>query len=171
MDAYRGLSVGNVIECEGGYIVVPAGNYTSAQAFDTKGKLLQEWKGSASHYVNFIDAVKSRKASALNAPVIEGHVSSSLSHLANLSLQLGHAEHAAQVSKALSSNAHLSQAFVEMQEHLRRNGIDLSKTPIQRGATLTLDPKTEKFSGEHAAAATRLSKHEYRAPFAVPEIA
>ncbi|HTV22759.1 MAG TPA: Gfo/Idh/MocA family oxidoreductase [Polyangiaceae bacterium] len=170
MDEYRGLSVGNIIECEGGYIVVPAGNYTSAQAFDTKGKLLQEWKGSASHYQNFIDAVKSRKAKDLNAPIIEGHVSGGLSHLANLSQQLGHGALAAEVGKALSSNARLSESFAGMKEHLRRNDIDVDKVAVQLGATLTLDPKTEKFSGEHAAGATRLSRHEYRQPFAVPEI-
>jgi predicted dehydrogenase len=168
MDQIRGLSVGNIIECEGGYIVVQAGNYTSAQAFDTQGKLLKEWTGSASHYANFIQAVKSRKASELTAPLIEGHVSSGLSHLANLSLQLGHPARAAEVSKAVSSDARLSEGFAGMKEHLRRNDID--KTPLQLGATLTLDPKTEKFSGEHAARATRLSRHEYRQPFAVPEI-
>jgi hypothetical protein len=170
MDEYRGLSVGNVIECEGGYILVPAGNYTSARAFDAKGKLLREWTGSASHYANFIDAVKSRKASDLNCPIVEGHVSSGLSHLANVSLQLGHPAHAADVSKALSADARLSEAFTRLKSHLLANGIDLAQAPIQLGAALTLDPKTERFTGEHAAAATRLSRHEYRQPFAVPEI-
>jgi predicted dehydrogenase len=171
MDEYRGISVGNVIECEGGYIVVPASNYTSAQAFDAKGKLLQEWTGSASHYANFIDAVKSRKANGLNAPIIEGHVSSGLSHLANVSQLLGRSAHAGEVSKTLSGDAPLGEAFARMKEHLLANGIDLGKTPVQLGATLTLDPKTERFTGEHAAAATRASRHEYRQPFAVPEIA
>lgn len=171
MDEYRGLSVGNLIECEGGYIEVPAGNYTSARAFDAKGKLLQEWTGSASHYANFIDAVKSRKASDLNAPIAEGHVSSGLSHLANVSQLLGHPAHAAEVSKAISSAAPLGEAFTRMKQHLSANGIDIEKATVQLGATLTLDPKTERFTGDQATAATRLSRHEYRQPFAVPEIA
>lgn len=171
MDEYRGLSVGNIIECEGGYIEVAAGNYTSARAFDAQGKLLQEWTGSASHYANFIDAVKSRKASDLNAPIIEGHVSSALSHLANVSQRLGHSAHAAEVSKSVSHDAPLGEAFTRMKQHLAANGIDIEKSAIQLGAALTLDSKTERFTGEHAAAATRLSRHEYRQPFAVPEIA
>jgi predicted dehydrogenase len=171
MDQYRGLSVGNVIECEGGYIVVPASNYTSAQAFDTKGKLLRDWTGSASHYANFIDAVKSRRAADLNAPIVEGHVSSALSHLANVSQQLGHSAQGAEVSKALSGDVPLGDAFTRMKEHLLINGIDIDKTPVQLGATLTLDPKTERFTGEQAAVAAQKSRHEYRQPFAVPEIA
>jgi predicted dehydrogenase len=171
MDEYRGLSVGNIIECEGGYIEVAAGNYTSARAFDAKGKLLQEWTGSASHYANFIDAVKSRKASDLNAPVVEGHVSSCLSHLANVSQLLGHSAHATEVSKAFSGDAPLDDAFARMKQHLAANGIDAEQTMVQLGAALTLDPKTERFTGDHAAAATRASRHEYRQPFAVPEIA
>ncbi len=171
MDEYRGLSVGNIIECEGGYIEVAAGNYTSARAFDAKGKLLQEWTGSASHYANFIDAVKSRKASDLSAPIVEGHVSSALSHLANVSQLLGHPAHAAEVSKALSGDAPLGEAFTRMKQHLAANGIDIAKAAVQLGAALTLDPKTERFTGDHAAAATRLSRHEYRQPFAVPELA
>jgi predicted dehydrogenase len=170
MDEYRGISVGNIIECEGGYIEVAAGNYTSARAFDAKGKLLQEWTGSASHYANFIDAVKSRKASDLNAPIVEGHVSSALSHLANVSQLLGHSAHAAEVSKALSGDAPLGEAFTRMKQHLSANGIDIEKAAIQLGAALTLDPKTERFTGDHAAAARRLSRHEYRQPFAVPEV-
>ena len=171
MDEYRGLSVGNLIECEGGYIEVPAANYTSARAFDSKGKLLQEWTGSASHYANFIDAVKSGKASDLNAPILEGHVSSGLSHLANVSQLLGHSAHSAEVSKALAGDTPLGEAFTRMKQHLSANGIDVEKTLVQLGAALTLDPKTERFTGDHAAAATRLSRHEYRQPFAVPEIA
>lgn len=171
MDEYRGLSVGNIIECEGGYIEVAASNYTSARAFDNEGKLLQEWTGSASHYANFIDAVKSRKASDLNAPIGEGHVSSALSHLANVSQLLGHPAHAAEVSKAFAGDAPLGEAFTRMKQHLAANGIDVEKVPVQLGATLTLDPKTERFKGDQAAAATRLSRHEYRQPFAVPEIA
>jgi predicted dehydrogenase len=169
MDEYRGLSVGNVIECEGGYIVVPSRDYSSARAFDAKGALLQEWSGVHHHYENFIDAVKSRKASDLNAPIVEGQISSGLAHLANLSQRLGHPARAAEVSKALSGEPRLGDAFARMSQHLKQNGIDVSQVALQLGAPLALDAKTGSFIGEHAALATRSSRREYRKPFVVPE--
>ena len=33
-----------------------------------------------------------------------------------------------------------------MEEHLAANKVDLKKTPAKLGATLTMDPKTEKFT-------------------------
>ena len=38
MDKYRGVSVGNVIDCEGGSVVVPS--YFSATAYDKAGKVV-----------------------------------------------------------------------------------------------------------------------------------
>ncbi|MET0413087.1 MAG: Gfo/Idh/MocA family oxidoreductase, partial [Polyangiaceae bacterium] len=170
MDEYRGLSVGNVIECEGGYLVVPAADYSSAQAFDAKGKLLREWRGGHRHYDNFISALRSRKASDLNAPIVEGQISSALSHLANLSQRLGHPAHTVEVSKSFASEPLLADAFARMNQHLKQNGIDTSRAPLQLGAALTLDGKTGALTGEHAAAAMQQSRREYRKPFVVPEI-
>ena len=41
------------------------------------------------HFVNFIECVRSRKAEDLHAPILEGHLSSTLVHLANASYRLG----------------------------------------------------------------------------------
>ena len=41
------------------------------------------------HFGNFIDAVRSRKHSDLNAPIEEGAISTTLVHLANISYRLG----------------------------------------------------------------------------------
>ncbi|MEO5958594.1 MAG: Gfo/Idh/MocA family oxidoreductase, partial [Opitutaceae bacterium] len=91
MDKFLGLNVGNVAHCEGGYITIPASNYALAQAYDHDGKLLREFKGFGNHHANFIDAVRSRKESDLNGPLLQGHLSSSLVHLANLSYRTGRA--------------------------------------------------------------------------------
>ncbi|MGQ9731246.1 MAG: Gfo/Idh/MocA family protein [Candidatus Zipacnadales bacterium] len=45
--------------------------------------------GQGNHFQNFIDAVRSRKPEDLNAPIIVGHYSSALCHLANISYRLG----------------------------------------------------------------------------------
>jgi predicted dehydrogenase len=41
------------------------------------------------HFANFIDCVRSRKAENLHAPILEGHLSATLVHLANASYRLG----------------------------------------------------------------------------------
>jgi hypothetical protein len=45
--------------------------------------------GKENHYANFIDCVRSRKKDDLSAPIEEGHISSTLVHLANVSYRLG----------------------------------------------------------------------------------
>ncbi len=46
-------------------------------------------EGKETNFQNWIDCVRSRKASALNAPIVEGHISATLVHLANVSYRLG----------------------------------------------------------------------------------
>ena len=55
-----------------------------------------------------------------------------------------------------------------MQEHLGRNGVDLTKTPVVLGPWLSMDPKTERFLENDAANA--LLRRDYRKPFVVPEV-
>src|SRR5207247_2386227 len=52
MDKYRGVNIGNVIDCEGGSLIVKT--YTSATAVDRDGNVLKEFKGNDRHMQNFI---------------------------------------------------------------------------------------------------------------------
>jgi len=45
--------------------------------------------GQGEHWANFIEAVRSRKASDLTAPIEEGAISTALMHLANISYRVG----------------------------------------------------------------------------------
>jgi hypothetical protein len=83
MDKYKGADIGIVIECEGGWVTVPS--YTAATAYDNDGKEIKSFKGSESHYGNFIKAVRSRKTADLNADILQGHLSSALCHTGNIS--------------------------------------------------------------------------------------
>jgi predicted dehydrogenase len=46
-------------------------------------------KGSADHYANFIDCVRSRRVEDIHSPIEEAHISTTLVHLANASYRLG----------------------------------------------------------------------------------
>jgi hypothetical protein len=169
MDKYRGVSIGNVVDCEGGYLVTE--NYFSAQAYDRDGKLLKEFKGEDRHMANFIDVVRSRKTSDLYGPIGEGHVSSALCHVGNLSHLLGHGAPQEELREKIKGNPALAEACGRMTEHLKVNEIDLAKTPLTLGAPLAIDPVAERFTGEGATAANALLKPVYREPFVVPQLA
>lgn len=166
MDEYRGVSVGNVIDCEGGSVVTT--EYFTATAYDKAGKVVKEFKGSDRHMQNFVDVVRSRKVANLYGPILEGHVSSALCHLGNISHVLGKATAPDAIREKVKGNAPLAEAYGRMAEHLAKNNVDLKKTPLAYGVPLTLGPKgTEGFTGEFAKAATPLLTRHYRAPYVV----
>ncbi len=169
MDAYRGVSIGNVIDCEGGSVIVP--NYTTARAVDRGGRVVKEFTGVDRHMENFIDVVRSRRTADLYGPVGEGHVSSALCHLGNISHRLGRATPEGALGETLRGDAALAEAHGRMVEHLRANGVDLSATPLTLGVPLAVDARAERFTGSNAAAANAMLAREYRAPFAVPPLA
>jgi hypothetical protein len=168
MDNYRGVSIGNVIDCEGGSIITNA--YFTATAVDKNGKTVKEFKGSDRHMENFIDVVRSRKSADLYGPIEEGHVSSALCHLGNISHQLGAATPEGQLKDTVMSNHGLSEANGRMIEHLHANNVDLNATPLTLGMPLLVDPKAERLMGPDASRANALLTREYRAPFVVPAL-
>ena len=171
MDKYLGLNVGNIVHCEGGYLTIPSANYSLVQVFDPAGKMIKEFKGAGNHHANFIDAVRSRKESDLHGPLLQGHRSSVLVHLANISHRVGQQSKPDDIRERLKQHAALSEPFGRVTEHLAANNVDLAKTPATLGAALTFDPKSEHFTGEHAEAANRYRSREYRKPFVVPQLA
>jgi predicted dehydrogenase len=168
MDKYRGVSVGNVIDCEGGSLVTT--EYFSATAYDKAGKVVKEFKGSDHHMANFIDVVRSRKVADLHGPILEGHLSSALCHLGNISHQIGKAAAPGALRERIKGDAPLAEATGRMMEHLGANQVDLNKTPLTLGATLTVVPGKEIFTGEFSAQANPLLTRQYRAPYVVPTI-
>ena len=58
------------------------------------------------------------------------------------------------ILEQIRGNRLAAERFEAVKEHLSRNGVDLSKTPLTLGPWLTMDPKTERFVGNSAADAT-----------------
>jgi len=169
MDKYRGLNIGNVVHCEGGYLTIPSANYSLVQVFDNDGKLLREFKGFANHHANFIEAVRSRKESDLKGPLLQGHLSSTLVHLANISYLTGKKMNPGDIRDQVGKSSLLAEAFGRYSENLAANLVDLEKTPASFGAPLRFDGKTERFTGENSVEANKQLRREYRAPWIVPE--
>lgn len=169
MDAYRGVGIGNVIDCEGGSVIIKS--YTSATAVDKNGAVIREFKGVDRHMQNFVDVVRSRKTTDLYGPIQEGHVSSALCHLGNISHRLGAATPDGELHEKIKGSTALSEAHGRMVEHLHANNCNLGQTPLTLGVPLLVDPSGERFKGPDAARANAMLTREYRAPFTVPTIA
>jgi hypothetical protein len=120
------------------------------------------------HFGNFIAAVRSGKPADLNADVLEGHYSSALCHLANVSYRLGEEVPFEPKTKAFGDNKEAYETLGRLEEHLSRgNGLKLDGVKYRLGRKLKVDAAAETVSGD--AEAARLLTREYRKPVAVPE--
>jgi hypothetical protein len=120
---------------------------------------------------NFIDVVRNRKTAELYGPIDEGHISSALCHLGNISHEIGRAGSPGELQEKIKGNAPLAEAYGRMAGHLAANNVDLTKTPLTFGAPLAIDSGAERFTGENSAPANALLTRDYRAPFVVPQLA
>jgi predicted dehydrogenase len=168
LNHYRGIRVGVVIQCEDGYF---AGGEGGGSCYDNEGEKIKDFggDGGGSHFANFITAVKSRKVEDLNADVEVGHLSASLCHMANISYRTGKYASVEEIKNTIGDNAEFMDSFDRMVEHLKANEIDFEKEPITMGPMLTMDPKTERFTGENSKWANMYIKRNYREPFVVPD--
>jgi len=167
MDNYRGIRIGIVIECEGGYF---AGGAGGGWIYDNKGKKIKQFsKGGGGHSPNFLKAIRTRKVSDLNADIEVGHISSALSHMGNISYRVGQNTNRGEIIEAIRGNKEMVETFERFQEHLLVNNVDLQQTPRILGPWLKMNVKNEKFVGDFSSEANRLLSREYREPFVVPE--
>jgi predicted dehydrogenase len=81
-----GVKVGNIFYGSDGYLYMDS--YERYTLVPKEGEKVTVDKGG-DHYGNFIDAVRAHDKSILNAEIEEGHLSSALCHLANVSYRLG----------------------------------------------------------------------------------
>ncbi len=137
--------------------------------YDPEGKLIEAFEGtSVNHFANFLEAVRTRKREDLRAEILEGHQSSALCHLANISYRLGTRASVEEIRSRLGeaeTNAEAREDLERTRHYLAEAGVDLEKTPMTLGRRLLLDGGKEKFLDDPEADA--LLTREYRAPFVV----
>jgi predicted dehydrogenase len=163
-DALKGAKVGNIFYGTEGIMVVP--DYSKATVYSLDGKQIKTFTGGENHFGNFIKAVRSRKKEDLNADILEGHLSSALCHLGNISYRLGKEEVFGKTSKAFGDNKEAAETFLRMEDHLKDNSVKLDETKYKVGRMLKIDPKAEKFVGDTEA--DLMLTREYRKGFEVP---
>ncbi|MEI8041511.1 MAG: hypothetical protein WCL11_08895 [Verrucomicrobiota bacterium] len=142
-------------------------------AFDNAGRKVKQFtgKGDLDPQANFIKAVRSRKLSDIKTDILEGHVSTCLCHMGNISYRLGQKAKAGEIRERLGGDKDGLDALGRFTEHLRVHGVDLERTPVTLGPWLSMDSSIERFTGPHAdqANADLLMKRAFRKPYVVPE--
>jgi len=168
MDAYRGVRLGTVIQCENGYY---AGGRGGGWIYDNDGERVEqvEGDGGSGHAQNFLDAVRSRNPADLNAPMQVGHMSAIYCHVGNMSYRLGEKVPAKVAGEAIATSPLASERFDSLIAHLSANGIDTSAPALTLGGEIRIDPGTDTCVGPNAAEANALARRSYREPFVVPE--
>jgi predicted dehydrogenase len=166
---YKGAGVGVIFEGTDGYAVSP--NYNGGVIYDKDGKEVTKFdKGDDDfHFANFLAAVRNRAMADLNADIEQGHLSSALCHLGNISYRLGAPQSAQELDKTLATLHTTDNAKDTLERtlaHLKENGVDMAATKLQVGPALPFDPVTETFPGNEGANA--MLTREYRKPFVVP---
>ena len=167
MPAYKGARVGNVIEFEGGYI-------SESKAYDKDGKSVKKFgiTNGRGHLENWIAAIRAGLKDGAHENELSGHtghISAGLSHMANISYRVGAETAPEKIKTALAGDKLKLEAYERFAGHLDANGVDIDKNMPQFGAALTLDPKTELFTGDKAKEANALARGTYRKEFSIPD--
>lgn len=170
----EGVLTGDIFYGTEGYIVRNNHTGNTCQAFMGKNKERIQF-GEAKqdqgaldrlHFANFVGAMRSRKSGDLHASAVEGHYSSSLCHLANISHRLG-TETPFEPTSRVFVDREPTELFQAMVEHLRENGLKLDAAKFRLGRKLLVNGTNETLGNDREANA--LLTRTYRTPFVVPD--
>lgn len=120
------------------------------------------------HFRNFIDCIRSRTREDLNAEILEGHRSTLLAHLGNISYRLGEEVPFDKPMQTLGGDKLACETLLDLKRHLADDaGLELAGTAYRLGRLLHFDAQADKFIGD--AEADRMLTRPYRKPFVMPE--
>ena len=148
---------GDIVYGTEGFVAFTA-DYGTAAAFDNQGKQIKTFHGGKNHFGNFISAVLSRQQSDLNCPVLEGHYSAALCHLANVSYRLGSQESFAARCPEVMEDVDLAEAYGRFAQHLADCAY-FPSDPNENKKPKTNTPKRDNKA--HNAAATQMAMADH----------
>ncbi len=139
--------------------------------YDLEGKFVRAFEGkTGNHFTNFLQAVRSRKQTDLAADILEGHQSTALCQIANISFRLGSLTALSDVPSRMSqlkNQAEVLETFARTKQHLADAGVILDDVKLMVGEHLRIDGEKEQFLDNPNA--DRLLTRVYRHPFNVPK--
>ena len=158
----KNFKAGHVIHGTEGFIA-------EGSLFDLDGRMVRRFEGpSVNHFENFIAAVREQDETLLRADIHEGHQSTALCHIGNISHRLADAvslQEATERLRSLRLGREVHRSVRKMQAHLAGHGVGLG-TPIALGPLLRIVDHKESFVQNDAA--NQLLGRDYRHPFVLP---
>jgi len=160
---------GLIVACEGGSILVQA--YQSDRtcvAYDRDGKIVRTFSGHGpvSHFVNFIEAVRSGRREDLNADVEQGSLSTATPHTSNISYRVGEVASVTRQRAQIDGVPGFDESFDRFQTTLGHHGIDPNTATL--GPWLQIDRRKERIKNHDRA--NELVRGSYRELFQVPDL-
>ncbi len=163
MPSFRGERVGVIVDCEGGSVSLYRG-----LAWDDQGKEVRKFSGGGDHFVNFIEAVRNGRREDLRAEVLEGHISTAVTHTGNISYRLGVKTSLKKMRTQVRDIPIFANMFKRMLEHLKGHEIKVNAGTISLGPWLQIDRQNECFKDNEQA--NHLVHGFYREPYVVPDL-
>jgi hypothetical protein len=163
---FDNVETGYVVLCEGGAY---RGWRGGGVAVDKDGMDIKSFKGDSGsgHMQNFVDAVRARDRSKLNAPVEIGHSSAGWAHVINAAYRAGkHPDLEPHGYDPFAAEGADRLAQI-VGDHLKAHGLEGSSA-FRSSDLLEIDVEAEKFTGDGADEANvYLDKPNYRGDFAI----
>jgi predicted dehydrogenase len=147
--------------CEGGYAMIRSG-----RVYDPQGRQIKSFSGGEDLFQNFIRAVRSRRQEDLDADILEGHLSTTVTHLGNISHRVGKLAAQAEIREQIAGVTEFEAMFGRLVEHLKAHEIDVDAPTITLGQWLEVDRENERLQNHDAANA--IVDGFYRAPYLLP---
>ena len=157
METYEGLSLGVVAECEGGTLRLPLRGAAVALARD--GRELRRFEGEGDLLLEWLAALRERRAEALPSELEPALRSSALVHFAAASHRVGRALASEELQQDLAHSERLTEAFGRMRLHLAGHGLDLTGERFTLGPCLVPDRSANCFRDHEAANALLVGQH------------
>ncbi len=171
MDTHLGIREGIALHFEGGRFVGLRGG---GVIYDNDGKRVRDFAGDggAGHAANFIKAVRSRRAEELQAPLAEGHASSSACELGTISWRLGRAATVAECREAVGAHPGAAEALAALEKNVVANDVSLERQPFALGPSIEYrDSRIQSVTGGKRDALDRaraLARGAPRKPYEIP---
>jgi len=161
------LEDGSVITGEGRYKIKRPGSDTFESLDVGPGRVTP-----GGNWGSFVAAVRAGDPRMANGNVLDAHYGCVLGHVMNNSYRLGEEVPFDAKAARFGDRADVAEHFAKLHEIMRQGvGIPEHEARYRLGPTLTFDPATERFTGDHAEAANRLLKDVNNAGFRVPTVA
>jgi hypothetical protein len=158
-------NTGVIVQCENGYV-----NLGTLTVYDNSGRQIKQFNTfSPGPQASFIKAVRSRKISDIRTDILEGHLSTCLCHMGNISHRIGKESSNEEINEIIKGDKDYLESYNRFKKHLFANDVNLRRTPAVLGPWIKMDSKTERFFGMYSKRANEFLSRNYRKPFIVPD--